>query len=182
MNKHLKYLYLFNLMIVFSTSLIMPYFAIMVRSFSLNLQTVGILQSIQIFSLICTTAVLAQWSKNKPNKIHLISGGWMLSGYSWLLLSGSTTTLTAGLAMLVNGFGTGLTSSTWSTMVAENLDKSKDLKEYSLWITASQSMIALAGLISPLIINLIGFPGLLFLIGILQFINGAVMLSSYPKN
>lgn len=181
MNPKLQLLYFSNAAFILANSLITPYFAILISKYSNSLESVGILQAIQILSLVITSAFLYRLKSQDLNRAHLVSYGWMLAGISWFATANISSLELLSLFMILNGFGNGLTNSPWNTLVAENLDQKQHLKEYSFWTIISQSTIALAALLSPFLINQFGFPNLLRLIGILQFSCGVILLTKYPN-
>lgn len=182
MNPKLQLLYYSNAVFILANSLITPYFAILVNKYSSSLESIGMLQAIQILSLVVTSIFLSRQKEQAINRAHLVSYGWMLAGISWFAAANANLLHLLSLVMVLNGFGNGLTNSPWNTLVAENLDSKQHLKEYSFWTVASQSMIALAALLAPFLINQFGFPNLLRLIGSMQFVCGVVLLAKYQSS
>lgn len=181
MNPRLQILYFSNATFILANSLITPYFAILISKYSNSLESIGVLQAVQILSLIITSAFLYRLKSQNLSRAHLISYGWMLAGLAWFATANISSLGLLSLIMVLNGFGNGLTNSPWNTLVAENLDQKQQLKEYSFWTIISQSMIALAALLAPFLISQFGFPNLLRLIGSIQFLSGVILLTKYPN-
>lgn len=179
MNSYLKKIFIINSIFIFADSLFIPLYALFVTEIGGGAQLAGILFGLKFFvTSIGEFFVIKLKDKLRLDEL-LLKINFLIRGFAWLLLFFFPTIPMLVIAQILIGISEAVGTPAVNTLISENLDDKKHLREWGISQLTSYIPQAIAGVLSGFIITLWGFPILFLIMAVLAFLS--FVLLSFPK-
>ncbi len=175
MNFYLRYLVISNTIFVFAESLFVPLYAVFVTKIGGNIELAGILFGLKFIVTTIVQFFMLKLTDKVSLHEKLLRLNFIIRGIAWFSLVIQPTITTLFIAQVLIGISEGIGSPSFQTLISENLDPKKHLKEWSLWGVISNSAVAIAGILSGFVITLFGFSTLFLIMSVLSVISLLVL-------
>lgn len=169
MNLYLKSLIFCNTIFVFADTLFAPLYALFVIKLGGNAQIAGILFGTRFAATTITEFFVIRMGDRARLDENMLKLNYIIRGFSWLFLFFHQSLPTLFLVQVFVGIGEAFGSPAFNSLISENLDNKKHIREWGIWGIVSNPAMAIAGLVGGFIVTLFGFPPLFFLMAILSF-------------
>ena len=170
MNANLKYLITSNSIFVFADSLIIPIYAIFITSLGGGLELAGILFSLKFVANTLTQLVLHKFKDKTSFSILLLKLNYFLRGSAWLSLVFFQSIPLLIIVQTVVGISEGLGNPAFNSLLADNLDDHKHMKDWTVFGVVTNLSVALGAVLSGFIIASLGFQFLFFAMAFFSYL------------
>jgi MFS family permease len=169
-NGTLKLLYFVNSFFVFIATLLGPLYALFVEGIKPGAMAVSFSWSVFILSSSVFLLFMSANGDRFKNKALIVAISFLVRSIAWLILAHVTTFTGLLLVQVVLAFGDALGGPTFDALLAENLDKSAHVHDYSDWRILSYISMGAGALLGGYIIDMYGFPTLFRIMACLAII------------
>lgn len=180
MNKFLKFLFLGQSINLLADHLLIPIFALFVLSVGGSAQLAGILWGIQ-FAISAVIGFFVLKLRDRRNLDYtLLKANYLIKAIAWILLVFNQSIPTMIIAQVLIGFAAAIGGPSFNAVTAEHLDRNQHIKDWGSLQLISNSVIAIASVISGIIMVNYGFVIIFMLMSLLEFISLIIILSQKP--
>jgi len=180
-NGTLKLLYFVNSLFVFISTLLGPLYALYVEGIKSTATAVSFSWAIFILSASVFLLFMSSNGDRFRNKALVITLSYLIRAVSWLILAHVTTFIGLLIVQVFIGLGDAMGGPTFDALLAENLDKSDHVHDYSDWRILSYLSMAAGTLVGGFIIDQYGFPTLFRIMACLTIIPTVMLYSGLAK-
>lgn len=169
MNKRLKFILLSNTIFVFAGSLFAPLYAIFVLQLNGDVELAGILIAVQFFVSFLVGLVIVKLKDKACQSESLLKANFLLRGIAWTMLALFPSIGIVFVCQIIHGIAEAIGSPSFNSLVSENLDNKKHIKDWGFWELIKNPAISAASLMGGFIVTFLGFNILFGLMAILAF-------------
>lgn len=171
MNSRLRFILISNTIFVFAGSLFAPLYAIFVLSLDGSAAIAGLLVAVQFFvSFIVGIFVIRLKDKVYLSQL-LLKTNFLIRGVLWLLLALFPSIEMLFFCQILNGTAEAIGSPSFNSLVSDNLDNKKHIKEWGFWELVKNPAISIASLIGGFVVTVFGFSALFAIMSSLAFVS-----------
>lgn len=171
MNKLLKLLLFANSVDAFGNYLLIPLFALFVKDIGGGPELAGTLFATQLIVSSIVGGLLALVKDRKALDVKLLKVSFIIRTCAWLLLVFIQTIPVMFMVQAALGVALAIYSPSFFSLVSEHLDKSKHIRDWSIWSASVDFSHGLGSLASGFIIISFGFTPMFIIIALLEFIS-----------
>ena len=177
MNKKLKVLLISNTVFVFAGSMLVPIYALFVIKLGGSATLAGLLYGSHFVANSVTNLLVIRIRDKRELFYKILNFNYLIRGLCWLVLSFNQTLFTLFLIQLIIGTMEAFGTPAFNSLISENLDDRRHIKEWGTWELFSKPAIAVASILGGLIVNLYGFGQLFLIMSIFSFLSLIVLNS-----
>lgn len=181
MNNSLKILLISNGIFVFAGSLFVPLYALFTESIGANVLVSGFLYAIHFLSSTVVVFYLIRKKDQKLNVERMLEFNYIIRGIGWLLLGTFQNLYILFFVQIMIGISEAIGNASFNTMVSEHLDKNRHVRDWAMWDLLKNPLIALAAILSGLVVTFSSFQILFYLISFISFLAWLVLRLNYHK-
>ena len=176
-NPTLKLLNFVNSLFVFIATLFGPLYALYVEGIKPGALAVSFSWAVFILSSSVFLFFMSANGDRFKNKVLLVTISFLVRSVGWLYMAHISTFLELLLSQVILAFGDALGGPTFDTLLADNLDKTSHVHDYSDWRILSYISMGLGTLVGGYIIELYGFPTMFRIMACLAIIPAVMIVS-----
>lgn len=167
-NITLKTLYSVQALNLFADNLLIPVFAFLVLQVGGNVQIAGYLWGTQ-FAVSALVGIIVASITDLPG----LQKKWLSIVYAmkflvWISLVFIQTIPMLFIAQIITGLAGAIGGPAFNSLISDHLDESAHIREWSLLQVTSNVSVAIAGILSGLLLVSIGFSGLFAIMALLE--------------
>jgi len=182
MNPKLKVVLISNSIFVFAGSLLVPLYVLLVSKQGGNIGLAGVLFGLPFLSSFLTGTFVIFLKDNKLLNRELLQLNFLIRGFTWLILVFIQVIPVLVLTQLLIGISEAIGSPAFNSLVSENLDDKRHIREWGIWELIKNPLVFLASAISGFIVIIWGFKMLFLVMSLLAFLSLLYFRAYYPKN
>ncbi|MBX4205406.1 MAG: MFS transporter [Candidatus Doudnabacteria bacterium] len=180
-NKTLRSLFLYNGLFVLAGALLGPLYAVYVQGIKNSPQAISLSWSVFLASSTVFMYVVARYGDRFKKKSNLLIAGFLVRALVWILYSVTTTIIPLLLLQVLFGLGEALGSPAYNAIVAEHLDKSRHMEDYSDQIIFFNITAAIGTALGGFLVYQYGFKFLFYSMAILAIVSAIGVYSKSKK-
>lgn len=182
MNIKLKYLFLSNGTFVIANSILLPVYALFIKSIDGGIELAGILYGLGFLSSSLTSLVVTRFHDGVRFENRVMKLNFFSRGVIWCILAVFSSIPVVIVCQILIGITDGFGSPVFNELFARNLDRKKHIKEWASWQFLSGLAITVGSVISGFIVVYLGFQILFLIMAGLAFISFFIFKTGERKS
>ncbi|MBU0707092.1 MFS transporter [Patescibacteria group bacterium] len=181
MKKALKLLLLFDTMVMFSTAMLTPIYAVFVEEIGGDILSAS--QSWAIFTLVAGVVIFLMGKmEDKVKEQELaISLGYFIIGVGYLGYLMVSSVLSLFIVQIIIGLGFAISSPAFSASFTRHLETGKYASQWGSWESTDYIVTALGALAGGVVATIYGFTSLFVIMAIFCFVS-AIIIYLLPRD
>ncbi len=177
MNRRIKIILLSNSVFIFAGSLFVPLYALFIDKLGGGAILAGVLFALHFISNSFVALFVTRLKDGRLLDEKLLALNFFLRAACWLVLGIYPSIFVFILIQLVIGACEAFGSPAFNSLISENLDPKKHISEWGVWELVKNPLMALASLLSGIIVATYGFEILFFLMSGISFVSFLLFIS-----
>jgi MFS family permease len=170
-NKTLRSLFLYNGIFVMAGSLLGPLYAIYVQGIDNTPQAISLSWSLFLASSTVFMYLIARFGDRTKTRSSFLIAGYLIRALVWVLYIFAGNMLFLLILQVLLGLGEALGSPAYNAVVAEHLDKSRHMEDYSDQIIFFNITAAIGTAVGGFFVSSFGFTALFIAMAVLAVIS-----------
>jgi len=166
MNKSLKLLLAINSIFVLAGNLLGPLYVVYIEGLGGSIAVVSGTWSVMLLTTTLVNFVLIRYGDRIKQHEYFLILGFIFRAISWIGFVYAGNIATIILLQIIIGLGEAVGSTGFDAIMAEHLDKTSHIRDYAIWKTISNLLVALATLIGGFVVTFYGFSPMFTFMGI----------------
>ncbi len=159
----------------------MPLYALFTESVGANPFISGLLYAVQFVSATVVGLYIYRLNDSKLPLKSLLEFNYILRGVGWLAIGIWPTLPVLFLVQILVGATDAFGNASWNSMVSDHLDRNKHVSDWATWDLWKNPMIALAAILSGLIVTFYSFSILFYLMSLISFVSFGIFKLRYQE-
>jgi sugar phosphate permease len=165
MNSRLRSLVIGNSIFIFGGSLLVPVYALFTQSLGASIRMTGILFASKFVANALADIVVMRYHHKLPSSTDTYRISMAVRGAAWVCVGLYPSVLMLLAVQIVTGLAEGFGTPAFSLLMANNLDKGKDLKQWATWDLIKNPLIAISTTAGAWLVAGQGFALIFYLMG-----------------
>ncbi len=171
MNRNLKFLLASNVIFVFAGAILVPVYALFVKSINGGAIVSGILFGVGFLASSIAGLISTRLHDGVKFESHILQLNFFVRGLAWILIAVVPSIPTLFIGQIIVGITDGVGSPVFNASVSRYLDPKKHVREWGVWQFWAALMTAVGSIISGFIATYFGFQILFLIMAILAFVS-----------
>jgi len=167
MNKSLKLLLSINSIFVIAANMLGPLYAVYIRNLGGSIEVVSGTWSVMLFTTTLVNFVLIRYGDRLKEHEYFLIAGFIFRAIAWIGFTSASSILTIVILQVIVGLGEAVGSTGFDAIFAEHLDKASHIRDYAVWKTVSNIIVALATLVGGFIVASYGFKPMFYFMAVI---------------
>ena len=174
MNRKIRYLLISNAVFVLAGSILLPVYALFVKSFNGGVEIAGILFGLGFLSSSITSLIVTKLHDGLRFENRMMKLCFFLRGVIWIFIAIFPNIQVLFVAQILIGITDGFGSPVFNELFSRYLDNKKHIKEWGMWQFVVGLSVAAGSFASGFIVTNVGFSVLFLIMAVLAFVSLAI--------
>ncbi|OGC58184.1 hypothetical protein A3A70_00415 [candidate division WWE3 bacterium RIFCSPLOWO2_01_FULL_42_11] len=179
MNRSLKILLISNAVFAFAGSLFVPLYALFTESVGATPFISGLLYAVHFISATIVGFFIYKLKDGRLPTKSLLELNYLVRGSGWFIIGLFPTLSVLFLVQILVGVSEAFGNAAFNTMFSDHLDKNRHVSDWATWDLWKNPMVALAAILSGLVVTFYSFSILFFLMSAISFASFGIFKLRY---
>jgi MFS family permease len=178
MNPMLKSLFIGNSIFIFGGSLLVPVYALFATDIGASVVMTGLLFGAKFIATAVADLIIMKWPHWFKSTILVYQLSMFIRGAAWLCIGFYPSIEMLLIVQVITGLAEGFGTPAFSMLMANALDKGRQMQQWALWDLIKNPVLAASGIAGGYIVSNAGFPVLFYVMGVLALLGSIIPVDS----